>query len=208
MMETFFEEETISYARVSGTVSKLLEAMATQFHYQLSCTPQMQYTVTVYDSHTVPDIQLADYLYRITSMSKCIYRDFVTALVYVDKLINNEVISGISFHNVHRLLALSIMTSTKFYDDMPYSNKAWSKILGIPLRELNNAEIHFLQSLNYDLNVDIETMQAWANDIARFSEEIPVQQEREETPEIKHRDQNCSEPNAIAAELRSSPVAL
>lgn len=182
MMDTFLKVETISYSKVSGDVSKLLEAMATQFHNQLSSSPDMQYKVTVYDSHIVPDIQLSDYLYRIMTMSKCLYRDVVVALVYIDKLINNEVISGISFHNIHRLLAVAIMTSTKFYDDVPFSNKSWSKIVGMNLRELNSTETHFLQALNLELNVDIVVMNSWSEAIIRFAENFPMQERQGEQP--------------------------
>lgn len=59
MMESFISEETISHAKiVSGTVSKLLETMATQFHAQLRANQEMQYKVTVFDLRTVPDIKL------------------------------------------------------------------------------------------------------------------------------------------------------
>mmetsp|Transcript_6429 Transcript_6429/g.5986 ORF Transcript_6429/g.5986 Transcript_6429/m.5986 type:complete len:156 (+) Transcript_6429:3-470(+) len=154
MMESFTSEETISNAKiVSGTVSKLLESMATQFHEQLRANQDMEYKVTVFDLRTVPDIKLRDYIFRIMTMSKCIYRDLLAALVYVDTLINRGVISGISLHNMHRLVALSIMTSTKFFDDVHYSNASWSKVVGIPLRELNNAETVFLQSIDFNVNI-------------------------------------------------------
>lgn len=59
MMETFCAEETISNAKiVSGTVSKLLEAMANQFHTNLNSNKELKYKVTVFDLRTVPDIQL------------------------------------------------------------------------------------------------------------------------------------------------------
>jgi len=58
-METFCHEETIGNAKiVSGTVSKLLESMATQFHANMSSNKEIQYKVTVFDLRTVPDIQL------------------------------------------------------------------------------------------------------------------------------------------------------
>lgn len=205
MMETFYEEETINYARVSGTVSKLLETMAAQFHAQLSSNQSLQYIVTVYDSHTIPDIQLADYLFRITSLSKCTPRDLIGALVYIDKLINCGAISGISFHNVHRLLAVAIMTSSKFFDDMPYSNKTWSKIVGISLRELNYAESIFLQSINFEVNIELGALQGWSDAVTRFAEDNPVQ-ERQSYQEINSdMDQNSSESNITAVECSDPP---
>lgn len=204
MMETFIEEETINYAKVSGTVSKLLEAMASQFHAQLNANPQLGYVVTVYDSYTVPDIQLSDYLFRVTSLSRCTPRDLIVALVYIDKLINLGAIGGISFHNMHRLMAIAIMTSTKFFDDVPFSNKSWSKIVGISLRELNYAESVFLQSLNFEVNVPIDMLYGWSDAVARFAEENPVQ-ERQSTHEQIDVDQNSSESNISNMEFSDSP---
>lgn len=195
MMETFFWEETISHAKiVSGTVSRLLEAMAIQFHSLLNSNQEIQYKVTVFDLRTVPDIQLWDYIFRIMTMSKCIYRDLIAALVYVDTLINSGVISGISFNNIHRLVALSMMTSTKFFDDVHYSNASWSKIVGIPLRELNSAEITFLQSLNFDVNIKFQTLQTWSEWITRFADENP-NQEREIALKTEERAQEFTENN-------------
>lgn len=189
-METFWQEDTIRNAKVvSGTVSKLLEAMATQFHSQMSSNKDMKYKVTVFDLHTVPDIQLWDYIFRIMLKSKCCYRDLIVALVYIDKLINTEVISGISFHNIHKLLALSIMASTKFYDDVHFPNVYWSKFVGIPLRELNNAEIIFLQSLKFELNINYEIMLTWSESIARFADENPVQMDDSEVQQLERENQ-------------------
>ena len=128
------------------------------------------------------------------TMSKCIYRDLIAALVYVDTLINSGVISGISFNNIHRLVALSMMTSTKFFDDVHYSNASWSKIVGIPLRELNSAEITFLQSLNFDVNIKFETLQTWSEWITRFADENP-NQEREIALKTEERAQEFTENN-------------
>lgn len=177
MMEALREEETINYAKVSGLVSKLLETMATQFHAQLSSeNREASYKITMLDSHEIPDIQIQDYLYRIISMSKSMYRDIIIALVYADRLINDEVISGISYHNMHRLIAISLMTSSKFYDDVHYSNKTWAAILGLRLQELNEMEVHFLEALGYDINVSLESMQAWAQAVACFADEKPAQE--------------------------------
>jgi hypothetical protein len=121
--------------------------------------------------------------------SKCNYRDLIVALVYIDKLINTEVISGISFHNIHKLLALSIMASTKFYDDVHFPNVYWSKFVGIPLRELNNAEIIFLQSLKFELNINYEIMLTWSESIARFADENPVQMDDSEVQQLERENQ-------------------
>lgn len=178
MMETLnAEEETINYAKVSDLVSRLLDAMATQFHAQLSRENLQEcYKITMLDSHEIPDISIKDYLYRIVTMSRCMYRDLIVALVYADKLINSEVISGISYHNVHRLMAVSMMLSTKFYEDVHFSNKSWASISGLSLQELNMIEVQFLEALGYDLNISLEAMQHWSQAVSSFADENLVQE--------------------------------
>lgn len=203
MMDTFFEEETINYAQVSNSVSKLLNTMAYQFHSQLvNETQKAEYKVTVFDSHSVPDIQLVDYLYRIVTMSRWMQRDVIVALIYADKLINLEVISGISFHNVHRLMAVSLMMSMKFFEDQPYSNKNWTKIVGIPLKELNSLELYFLQALNYDLNVTLEQLHGWAAAISSFTDESPVSETEAESTTS---EANCQISTEKEADVPSTP---
>jgi hypothetical protein len=207
MMGTFFEEEAINYAFVSESVSKLLEAMAIQFHQQLSSgESSIQYIVSEYDSHTVPDIQLCDYLYRIVSLSKCANRDVISALVYIDRLINNGIISGISFHNVHRLLGVTIMISAKLNEDQPYSNKSWSKILGIPLRELNVVEINFLTTIDFNLRIDLNDLNTWINSILIFATTPPIQNSGNATENIE--DQNSSELTEEAAQQAEVVIDL
>lgn len=197
MMDTFFKEETINYARVSECVSKLLQQIAVQFHQQLNSGEfKKEYIITEYDSHQVPEIQVFDYLRRIASMSMCANRDIISALVYIDRLTNNEVISGISFHNIHRLLAVSIMVSTKFYQDQPLSNRRWAHILGIPLRELNKVEVNFLQSLKYDLNLRIEELLFWTESIFRYAEVDSIQ-ERQDFDSGNSSDTNCIQTNQV-----------
>lgn len=139
-------------------------------------------------------------------MSKCAYRDLLAALVYVDTLINGGVISGISFHNMHRLVALSIMTSTKFFDDVHYSNASWSKIVGIPLRELNSAEVVFLQSLDFHVNIQAETLQMWSEWISRFADENPAM-ERDSSIMTEERNQDLRE-QQTPTESSDSPISL
>lgn len=139
-------------------------------------------------------------------MSKCVYKDLLAALVYVDALINRGVISGISFHNMHRLVALSIMTSTKFFDDVHYSNASWSKIVGIPIRELNNAEIVFLQCLDFNVNIQSETLHMWSDWISRFADENPTL-ERVTSQHVEEREKEVKK-KQISPESEDSAITL
>ena len=200
MMETLNAEETINYSRVSMQVSNLLEAMATQFHHQLSQSDSnsSNIAITVFDSYEVPDISVKDYIYRIASMSKCMYRDVIVSLVYVDRLINLEYVAGISYHNIHRLMAVCLMVSTKFYDDVHYSNKDWAMISGLSLQELNTIENQFLKALGYDLNIPLETIQQWANAVASFADEnLAQQRERQTTTPTQLSDFSMSDDDQI-----------
>lgn len=78
------------------------------------------------------------------------------ALSYIDQLSNDdECPISLTRHNVHRLLIISIMVASKFYEDIYIDNYSWSRIAGIPLEEINKLERKFLAYINFKINTDV-----------------------------------------------------
>jgi hypothetical protein len=46
-----------------------------------------------------------------------------------------------------------MLSAAKFWDDIYYNNAFWAKIGGVSSLELNNLELEFLFSVNFDLAV-------------------------------------------------------
>ncbi|KAG0307497.1 hypothetical protein BGZ98_000150 [Dissophora globulifera] len=60
-----------------------------------------------------------------------------------------------------RMFLAALILASKFQQDRTYSNKAWSKISGLPVAEINLNEITFLTLIDYRLFVSHAVFQKW-----------------------------------------------
>ncbi|KAG0203054.1 hypothetical protein BGX28_004550 [Mortierella sp. GBA30] len=60
-----------------------------------------------------------------------------------------------------RMFLAALILASKFQQDRTYSNKAWSKISGLPVAEINLNEITFLALIDYRLFVSHAVFQKW-----------------------------------------------
>ncbi|KAF9099263.1 hypothetical protein BGX29_007191 [Mortierella sp. GBA35] len=60
-----------------------------------------------------------------------------------------------------RMFLAALILASKFQQDRTYSNKAWSKISGLPVAEINVNEITFLSLIDYRLFVSQAVFQKW-----------------------------------------------
>lgn len=66
-----------------------------------------------------------------------------------------------------RMFLASIITAAKFVQDRCYSNKAWSKISGLPVKDLGKLERAFLKAIDYRLMVPEGDWQSWTAELKR-----------------------------------------
>lgn len=60
-----------------------------------------------------------------------------------------------------RMFLASLMVASKYLHDKNYHNKAWSKIAGLDIKEINAAEMAFLKLIDYRLYVSKPTFDRW-----------------------------------------------
>lgn len=60
-----------------------------------------------------------------------------------------------------RMFLASLMVASKYLHDKNYHNKAWSKITGLDIKEINAAEMAFLKLIDYRLYVSKPTFDRW-----------------------------------------------
>jgi len=60
--------------------------------------------------------------------------------------------------NVHRVLLVTSLLSTKMLDDEAYTNTYWAAIGGVSLQHLNALEIFTLQALDFRLSVTADEL--------------------------------------------------
>merc|ERR1719384_645936 len=100
-----------------------------------------------------PPISIQDYLERIAKYSCCSEECFVLALIYIDRLIQQNPEFLVNSLNVHRIIITSVMLAAKFFDDHYYNNAYYGKVGGVSTSEVNSLEIEFLFMVNFNLFV-------------------------------------------------------
>lgn len=61
-----------------------------------------------------------------------------------------------------RMFLTSLILASKYLQDRNYSARAWSKISGLPLKEINDNERRFLSIVSWDLHVPKATFENWS----------------------------------------------
>lgn len=74
-----------------------------------------------------------------------------------------------------RMFLTSLILASKYLQDRNYSARAWSKISGLPLKEINENERRFLSIVNWDLHVPKSTFENWSKivlQVCRRSQDV------------------------------------
>jgi len=78
--------------------------------------------IEIFNVMQIPDITIHDYLTRILAYSKCSNECYISSYIHLKRLLVKGTLKLTRF-NIHKLLLISIMVFSKFYDDHFYSNK-------------------------------------------------------------------------------------
>ncbi|CAG8479676.1 4943_t:CDS:2 [Diversispora eburnea] len=62
-----------------------------------------------------------------------------------------------------RMFLAALIVASKYLQDRNYSNRAWSKISGLPVNEINANEICFLKLIDYDLFISEDIFKRWSS---------------------------------------------
>jgi hypothetical protein len=84
------------------------------------------------------------------------------ALLYIlrlKKLAASPIVG--SANSEYRVFSVALILANKYLDDNTYTNKTWSDITKLPLKELSAMEIEFLANIDYRLYVDQLEWRSW-----------------------------------------------
>ena len=115
-----------------------------------------------FSSNTIPKISLEDYLLRIQTYSNMEKSTLIIGLIFIDKLCNTSNIV-LTYYNIHRIVFSALLISIKFNEDSYYDNKYYSEIAGVKLKELKILEYSFISLINFNLFVNINIYEKYAN---------------------------------------------
>ncbi|KAF1991595.1 hypothetical protein K402DRAFT_129231 [Aulographum hederae CBS 113979] len=68
-----------------------------------------------------------------------------------------------------RMFLAALILASKYLQDHNYSARAWSKISGLKVCEINTNEMAFLQAVNWKLHVPEQTFERWSDVIIKFT---------------------------------------
>ncbi|EAR88041.2 amine-terminal domain cyclin (macronuclear) [Tetrahymena thermophila SB210] len=105
-------------------------------------------------------VSIKEFLYKIQSNLKCPDEYFVAAFLLILKYLS---LSSIQFteNNCQRLIACAIMLIEKQYSDYILSLYAYSRGVNIPVKDLQEMELQFLSTINWEINIKEEEFQAF-----------------------------------------------
>lgn len=83
-----------------------------------------------------------------------------------------------------RMFLAALISASKYLQDRNYSNRAWAKISGLPVGEINTNERAFLKVVDFQLHLPLEEFQRWTDRLAALASPIasPVESARPSPP--------------------------
>ncbi|CAN1232743.1 CYCU4-2 [Linum perenne] len=116
----------------------------------------------VFHGSKPPSLSIRQYLERVFKYAKCSTSCFVVAYIYLERFCG-----CLTPLNVHRLVITSVMVAAKFLDDECYNNAYYARIGGVSTEEMNRMEMKFLFSLDFRLNVTVESYISYCSKLER-----------------------------------------
>ena len=106
-------------------------------------------------SEVPPKISIYEYVSRIQKYCAIEKNIIILGLIYIDRICDINRLR-LTNYNIHRILFISILIALKYNEDSIYSNKYYSEVAGVSLKELNSMESSFLELLDFKLFVSEE----------------------------------------------------
>ena len=111
---------------------------------------------TPFHARAAPAIELEAYLARILKYCPCANEVFLALAVYAQRL---RKVLPVDRFNVHRFCISGVVVGSKFFSDVFYTNTRYAKVGGLPVMELNQLELRFMEVLQYRCHVTIDVLQ-------------------------------------------------
>jgi hypothetical protein len=105
-------------------------------------------------------ITLRDYINRLFIGFNISNSIMIGAIIYLERLDIH-----INIYNIHKLILISLLLSSKFLEDLTYKNKYWAKYGGLSIARLNKLEIIYLKKIKNNLFIHTNEFYDKFNDI-------------------------------------------
>jgi len=161
-------------------------------------------------------ISTKSFVQEVLKRSKTTYSTLQTALFYLFRIkdtivaqLNQRAVADNAKRSMEystddylccgrRMFLASLMVASKYLQDKNYRNKAWAKISGLDIKEINGAETAFLKIIDYRLFISKPTFDRWFTLLNLHVDQM--QQQQQET----HSEETA--PTRVYPSPSSSPV--
>lgn len=137
--------------------SKVISAIAQNFediisanYYSINC----QFVrADIFYTNNVLMISIEDYLKRIFYCSKMDLNTLIIALIYIDKMCEeNQYV--LTLGNIHRIILAGCVLAIQFNEDICYKKEYYAKIGSVNVEMLNNLIFQFFVYMDFRLMID------------------------------------------------------
>ena len=127
------------------------------------------YISTIY----LPDIDVSRSIVNSKSPVSADFRKFVSQILPSTRLPSSTILLGLCYlvnrltilssrsefdyssGIVHRMLTVALLLGSKFLDDNTFQNRSWSEVSGIPVGDINELELKWLEAFQWDMHLDV-----------------------------------------------------
>lgn len=109
--------------------------------------------MTIFHALEPPSISVSDYVARVSKYAFSSNACLVAAYHYMTRAVEKEPKLALTSLSFHRLFITAVVLACKYFDDVSYNLLYYSKVGGLPYKELANLEISLLQILDFSLGI-------------------------------------------------------
>ena len=146
--QIFSSTETFETQSVLDKFTEHLQGLVANFDIKVASS-------SVFQSTTVPRVNLRDYLVRLLKYTKADESSLIFAAIYINRLLKTSTVQFNSL-TAHRITLTALVLAIKYNEDDIFSNKFYSKVGGCKLNELRTYETVFCQLVKFNFFVTEE----------------------------------------------------
>ena len=149
-IEILQEKHDPEFKQIIPSIAEALANVLAQ-HSQLSRLVPKDDRFAVYETNSVPGIQLDDYVHRIAEYTYISPASMLAAVIFLDRLCERYSNMLLTEKNIFKLFFVAVRVSSKVVDLRSLNNKNFASVGGVGIKHLNDLEEAFLKHLRFDL---------------------------------------------------------
>jgi hypothetical protein len=149
-IEILQEKHDPEFKQIIPSIAEALTNVLAQ-HALVAKTLPKDERFAVYETNSVPGIQLDDYVHRIAEYTYISPASLLAAIIFLDRMCERYPNMVLSEKNIFKLFFVAVRVSSKVVDLRSLNNKNFASVGGVGIKHLNDLEEAFLKHLRFDL---------------------------------------------------------